>query len=432
MKTSKFNYIIKKPNTDSIVYNTLNNSFVSLLNEELECLTTGKFDLLPQEVVGSLYDNGFLIDETMDETEFLKYQFDRTRYATETFAVTIAPTLNCNFACEYCYESPRPGVLDDAGFGLIMDFIRSAYDRAPFKRLQVNWYGGEPMLCVQSIARWSKGLLRFSESHAVKYVSHIITNGSLVTEKNVALLEGSKISNAQVTIDGWGDMHDKRRPSRDGKPKFDLILSAVELMAKHGIEVSIRVNADINNLSDYQKLADYFQGTENVYVHIGHLRDYEALPADIFRCFDCEGFSKAEYEIFEKSGYTIEDMDNIFSKRRMFCGACTENSYVIDDRCNVYKCWNDIGDESQAIFNLHVPEESRDVNYAALCRYMTWNPFEDETCGACAWMPICGGGCVFEKRKLGDPFCYPPVYSVDKYLDLYLKEVREDEDNQES
>lgn len=259
MKTSKFNYIIKKPNTDSIVYNTLNNSFVSLLNEGLECLTTGKFDLLPQEVVGSLYDNGFLIDETMDETEFLKYQFDRTRYATETFAVTIAPTLNCNFACEYCYESPRPGVLDDAGFGLIMDFIRSAYDRAPFKRLQVNWYGGEPMLCIQSIARWSKGLLRFSESHAVKYVSHIITNGSLVTEKNVALLEGSKISNAQVTIDGWGDMHDKRRPSRDGKPKFDLILSAVELMAKHGIEVSIRVNADISKFLIIRNLLTTFK-----------------------------------------------------------------------------------------------------------------------------------------------------------------------------
>ncbi len=432
MRASVFNYVVDAIDANPILYNVLNDSFVSLEAKEHKCFQTGLINELSEECIAELYENGFLVDDNVDEREFLKYQFERTRYATDTFAITIAPTLNCNFACAYCYETPRHGDMTDRDFALVLDFIHENYERSPFKKLQVNWYGGEPMLCIEKIAGWSKSLFGFSDDRNIEYTSHMITNGSLVTEENVHLLNESRIGNVQVTIDGWRNEHDKRRPARDGKPKFDSIVLAVELMAKAGIEVSCRMNADANNVEDYRKLADFFKDTRNVYVHVGHLRDYQELPEETYRCFDCKGFSEIEFEIFKDSGYTIEDLSNIFSKRRMFCGACTENSYVIDEQCNVYKCWNDIGDDERVVFNLHVPKEERRVDYEALCRYMTWNPFDDDACGTCIWMPICGGGCVFEKDKLGKAFCYPPVYTVDKYLNLYLKEVCGDESDQKS
>lgn len=432
MKPSAFNYVAKGGDGEIVVYNTLNKSFVSLEPHEYEALDTNAVDALGNECVSALYDNGFLVDDHINELDFLKYQFEKTRYSTETLAVTIAPTLDCNFKCAYCYESTRAGMMSDNDFDLVLGFIRTNHVESPFKKLQINWYGGEPMLCIESIVRWSKRLIRFCEEHCIEYASHMITNGSLINAKNISMLKECHIGNVQVTIDGWGQEHDRRRPSKDGECKFDTIVKAVEGMGEADIEVSVRMNVDANNIADYNRLADYFSNKRNVYVHVGHLRDYESLPMEVYSCFGCDEFSRAEFELFEQSGYTIEDLKNVFSTRRVFCGACTENSYVIDEKLNVYKCWNEIGDDECIIFNLREEEESRLVNYAVLCKYMAWNPLEDEVCSACVWMPICGGGCAFESGKLDRRFCYPPVYTIDKYLDLYLKEVIRDESNQES
>ncbi len=320
--------------------------------------------------------------------------------------------------------------MSDTDFGHILGFIKERFDDTRFKKLQVNWYGGEPMLCFSSITSWSRCLIQFCEERNIAYTSHMITNGSLINSQNIELIKDCCITNIQMTIDGWGEEHDKRRRSKDGSKYFNTIIDAVLLAAKTDIEVSCRMNVDANNVSDYYRLADRFQHIPNVYVHIGHLRDYGDLPTEVFRCFTCEEFSAEECAAFKRSGYSVRDLENIFSKRHIFCGACAENSYVIDEQCNVYKCWNDIGNPNRIIFNLNEDEADRRINFESLCAYMAWNPFDDPNCGQCIWMPICGGGCLFEKEELGAPFCYPPVYTVDEYLDMYLKEVYGDEGDQ--
>lgn len=429
MKPSEFNYELHLDDGATIIYNILNRSFIEACTGDFERLQND-WSSFARDEIAMLSENGFLVEDDYDERAFLSYQFDRTRFAHDTFAITIAPTLNCNFACPYCYESARAGKLQDPGFEAIMRFITENYENAPFKKLQVNWYGGEPMLCITDIAKWSSRLHDFCEIHKVDYCSHMITNGSLIDEDNVMLIVNSDISDVQVTLDGWGDRHDVRRPARNGERQFAKIVAAVKLMAAKGIKVSCRMNVDATNIVDYDKLASLFEDTENVYVHVGHLRDYEALDGAEFRCFSCSEFSQSEFDLFERSSYSRNDLEYIFSDRRMFCGACSENSYVVDELCNVYKCWNDIGDDSLVIFNLLEGREDRRVNYNALFKYLRWNPFKDANCKKCIWLPMCGGGCVFESEKMGEPFCYPPRYSIDKYLKLYYKEVRKDETGQ--
>ena len=431
MRPSDYNYEFSLDDGTLVVYNTFNRAFIEVDKDELDWL---QHDLrnFSTEDLSLLYENGFVVDDEYDERAFLSYQFDRTRYATESFIITIAPTLNCNFACSYCYENSRAGMLDDKGFEAIVEFIKEQYGEAPFEKMQVNWYGGEPMLCINEIAEWSKRLIVFCEGLGVKYVSHMITNGSLVNRDNISLMVDSKITDVQITLDGWRERHDVRRPAKNGERQFDTIVAAAELMSDAGIEVSCRMNADGNNIGDYDKLVSHFNGRGNVHVHIGHLRDYEPLDPKEFECFSCAAFSLSEFDLFKRSDYSLVDLENIFSNRRVFCGACAENSYVIDERCNVYKCWNDIGKDEAVIFNLLEDPELRKVNYAALLSYLGWSPFSDDHCSTCVWMPICGGGCASEARILGVPFCYPPVYSIDEYLKLYFKEVNCDETCQES
>lgn len=431
MKPSVYNYYLAIDDNASVIYNTLNRSFIEIDEDDYARMRDDLNSFSPEEIK-LLLDNGFLVDDDCDESGFLSYQFERTRFSNETFAITIAPTLNCNFACAYCYETPRKGVLDDRGFEAILEFVNENYRIQQFRKMQVNWYGGEPMLCIDKIVEWSVKLHDFSKRHGVEYGSHMITNGSLIDETNAEKIVECGTTNVQITIDGWGDRHDIRRPARDGSKRFNDVLMAACYLSDRGVEVSCRMNIDENNLIDYYRLSDYFSNRENVYVHVGHLRDYEPLDPCEYRCFSCSSFSAAEFEVFSRSGYSLDDLENIFSMRRMFCGACNENSYVVDERCNVYKCWNDIGDDSMVIFNLLTDKEMRHVNYKALLTYLKWNPFVDDACASCQWMPICGGGCVFETRKLGEPFCYPPKYSIEKYLKLYFKEVNRNETSQES
>lgn len=45
-----------------------------------------------------------LINRDKNEVEMLKFQNHRTRFDDSNLTLTIAPTMECNFACPYCFE----------------------------------------------------------------------------------------------------------------------------------------------------------------------------------------------------------------------------------------------------------------------------------------------------------------------------------------
>jgi len=57
-----------------------------------------------EKLVEDLKRGGFLIDDNIDELELLRFNLWRARFDERNLALTIVPTLACNFACVYCYE----------------------------------------------------------------------------------------------------------------------------------------------------------------------------------------------------------------------------------------------------------------------------------------------------------------------------------------
>lgn len=407
------------------LYNTLHGGFACLSVDEYDSLSD--IDAMTPDMRQTLYENGFLVDDDFDELAFIEYQYRKTQFSAETLSLTIAPTLQCNLKCSYCYESERQGVLGEEDIAAIVLFAEDMLRAKRYKKMQVNWYGGEPVLVFDQIVDWSKRFIEVCDLAGVEYGAHIITNGTLLTERHVNRFSDCRISNAQITIDGWGTTHDQRRPMKNGCSSFETVVSAALALGEAGVKVSIRMNVDAGNLHDYHILAQVFSDKPNINVHVGHLLDYRRSNGKEFCYFSCREFAAAEYEIFKDSDYKKEDLESIFSNRFMFCGACSQDSYVIDERCNVYRCWNEIGVEDAIVFNLKEPPPSRRVNASALVRYMGWNPATNDACTACVWLPICGGGCVFESVRMGCRFCYPPALVGEEYLRLYLEEVTKDE-----
>ena len=113
--------------------------------------------------------------------------------------------------------------------------------------LSVTWYGGEPTLYLDMIEALSAQLRDACERRGAQYLpATIITNGYLLTEKTAQRLKAAGIEEAQVTLDGDRDTHNRRRPLKGGVGTFDRILENVAA-SRDILKIQIRINVDRSN-----------------------------------------------------------------------------------------------------------------------------------------------------------------------------------------
>lgn len=112
MKQSRFN-VIDKGNQPTLVYNSYSGAIVALDAEYEKALFANGANG-PSEIVDNLMDAGLLVSDGLDEIEHLKEISSACRMQSKSLSFTIAPTLNCNFRCPYCYEDgKRYGSMSD-------------------------------------------------------------------------------------------------------------------------------------------------------------------------------------------------------------------------------------------------------------------------------------------------------------------------------
>ncbi|KTD85434.1 hypothetical protein UQ64_18140 [Paenibacillus etheri] len=84
-----------------------------------------------------------LVEDDFDEIGLLKTKNNMARYDASNYSFTIAPTMECNFGCPYCFEEGfRYNTMTDEISAQITSFI----NRISLKSSSVGvcWYGGEP------------------------------------------------------------------------------------------------------------------------------------------------------------------------------------------------------------------------------------------------------------------------------------------------
>ena len=156
------------------------------------------------------------------------------------------PTLDCNFRCTYCFSYARPARMTAQVQDALLGFVEARLPGAD--GLSVAWYGGEPTLCLDVIEALSAQLRDACERHGAQYLpATIITNGFLLTEKTARRLKAAGIEEAQVTLDGDRDTHNRRRPLQGGVGTFDRILENVAA-SRDILKIQIRINVDRSNV----------------------------------------------------------------------------------------------------------------------------------------------------------------------------------------
>ena len=412
-KRSKYNYVYARGENEYVIYNTYSKALVVL--EEGEYAQYRTLCFTDPEVEQTLYENGILIDASFDETAFLRYCHYSTKFAHETLHLTIAPTMDCNFGCPYCYENRRGGKMPQNVQAAVVDYIRKMVEEGT-RCVELTWYGGEPLLCVDIIASMSRRILKLAEETGCEVKLYMVTNGYLLTPEIVELLDEIGILRVQITLDGLKEHHDARRHLRSGKGTFDKIVENLSLFEDVPIRVDIRMNVDNENCGDYQALNDLIEGlgNPNITVYPSPVEDINKDTVNEVSDFMTRGEFESFADQIWKTSKTSRAASTVLDDRYCFCNAETEYCYVIDEQGYCYKCWDQVGRVEKACFNILTPEKK---NYTNITDFISWDPFSDEKCGGCIYLPICFGGCKFHRMNKDTTDCGFNDQSIRNYIE---------------
>jgi len=426
VKTSKYNFFLPYEADENklIAYNSFSNA-LALMDKskhgKLHQFTENGTAIDDEELIGQLKQGRFLIDED-NELEHLRLRMLKSRYNTGFLGLTIAPTADCQFRCPYCYEKDaiKPDYMTEEVEEAIIKFAEG--HMKTIGALSISWYGGEPLMNLESIKRLSDKFITMCEENDVNYNASMVTNGYLLTRETVQLLNELKIMSLQVTLDGCEEVHNKRRPHVDGSGTFSTIINNLTESKDILPRVSLRINVDKENVDAINQVREILEERgllEKVKPYLGQVTVEEDSP-EKSSCFDTCGFSKETFNYFRQNSTDETYMNHYPRTVRNVCGADCANAHVITADGRLYKCWKDVGNHSRCVGSL---VEKVKADESVYLNYMLYDPTVDSNCSECKLLPVCMGGCPV-KRLETEEKCSIYKYALDDFLGVIAKRLK--------
>lgn len=436
MKSSNYNILIERMTDNNqseyIIYNTYSTS-IAILDSEFYNIYTNidKIDLNDlniQKKVKVLKDNGFIIDDKIDEFSRICIEDRINRYSKKSLDLTIAPTLACNMNCVYCYEEKKFIRMNKEVTNNLINFIENLIKNCNYETCSVKWYGGEPLLESEIIKSLSIDLIQLCEKYSIKYTATIITNGVLLNRDMATMLkETCNITSAQITIDGLKDTHNNNRPIKNGQDSFTTIINNI-CSIKDILKIFIRVNIDNDNKNELDALINYLiddmklKNEVTIYPYPIVAKNTTACDVDISKCITAKAFGIIESDFIRKL-YNKGAKNSISmltqSRSASFCTSICSNSFVIDPEGFLYPCWDFIGIKDKSIGNINEP-------LAITEEYSKWLLLDiPKECKLCKLLPLCKGGCPSARLdNYKKPNCYPLLMSLEEKLKIVYEDFK--------
>jgi uncharacterized protein len=453
MKPSAFNLRVPMPAGDVFLMNTLTDAqlvvsggVVALL-DRLDTGTLREPDATidEREALETLTSHGFVVHTPAAERTALESYFGEFREDVSQLRITILTTLQCNFACDYCYQGEHEGSgrpaekmsLETAA--QVAGWIAHQVDEVQPRRLVLTFFGGEPLLNVPAMVDIAERCWRYADARGVTQIVNIITNGLLLAPEIVYRMVQFGLVGVKVTLDGDRETHDRMRPLRGGQGTFDRIIDNVRRVASL-VPVTIGGNFDMSTADRYPALLDFLKEEEfadrisritfKPIIKPGGLPSQQSVipltPVDGERpplngsCMSAAGASTGRsngsacdecHVVDDKMSFLREE-----TRRRGFptadgvhmgpCELYRRHSHTIGPDGSLYACPGFTGEFALSVGHI---EGRRDPAQAeAAGRFDHLAPWRQ--CGDCAFIPVCGGGCaVAAHAELGDmnaPSCH--------------------------
>ena len=385
-----------------LVYNTFTRAS-AVMGRKLKNIVDQPDQPIPQNAVAAvkkLHRMGILVDAGIDEPEKIQgwYEGIRQNHLLQRFVVLT--TYQCNFACTYCIEGNgvvhQPIELDAEKSAKTANWIINRIRKTGAERVQMTFYGGEPLLNPDAIFYIAGELHEYAEKNGITYEFSISTNGSKLTPELVDKLKPLGLVSMKITLDGDKEAHDAQRPFRGGQGSFDTIIENMEKVADKVI-IGTGGNLDERNIESVPGLFDVLAARElqeKVRVDFSPiqpaLKGGKTLPA-MQECARTSSQSQAgiiEKIIDLKSEALQRGFKTQIEPNYNICGMDMDGCLlVIDPLGRIYTCPAFVGREGFEVGAI----EDEDLTYDENLK-----PRQvPQECLNCKFFPICGGGCRY-------------------------------------
>ncbi|MBQ8964584.1 MAG: radical SAM protein [Clostridia bacterium] len=429
---SRYNLAARIPDSDKIAVANLFRGTCGAYTP-IEMFLLDEVETLDENhpILGRFSERGLIVN--FDELEALSAKGRIACAFNDAVTLTICPTMGCNFDCPYCFENHRPGRMSQQTQDDVVALAERMLKTSGAKKLEVAWFGGEPLLMPDVIESLSERLMALAGQYNAEYRAAIVTNGYLLTQEVADMLGRCEVKMAQITLDGIGPEHDKTRHLAGGGPTYDRIVQNLrELRLPFKVNIRHNVHEDnrdqIDPLSDQVKALAEESGNDIAY-YAAPVRDNDAYfernaPVGILGSGDlCEVDVRQEVK-------------NFHSGKGAYCGANQLYSVGIDDHGRLFKCWEDV-DKTQRSFGSASQWDPADAIATAdipaqLIQYLnTALPMNDAECNSCVFLPQCIGGCP-TRRIYYEKACVGGKDAPERYvLGLYERLQKENQQSRQ-
>lgn len=264
------------------------------------------------------------------------------RVMEDVLILTMMPTEGCNFRCPYCYEDHAPVSMRRELLDQIKRYIGEQAPR--FKRVDIQWFGGEPTLCKDTVLEVNQMVREKQKQHDFCLTSGMTTNGYLLSRESFLQYYDVGVTSYQITLDGW--THDQTRPHVSGRGTLQTILENLTAIAalpreEYTFHITLRHNIlpGDEDFSWYDHLFRLFGEDDRFSVVVRPVGDWggESVKAlDVLKGDDTMSLLQKHVEYLENLGMACQNgQKGVFSQ---VCYASYPHSIVFRADGTLEKC----------------------------------------------------------------------------------------------
>lgn len=338
---------------------------------------------------------------------YADHAFDFKNRSNVVKALCLHVAHTCNLNCSYCFAAQgkfhgEAGLMSFETGKRALDFLIE--HSGTRRNLEVDFFGGEPLMnfpVVKRLVEYGRSI----EKEKNKHFKFTMTTNCVLMNDEIMDFLNKEMSNVVISIDGRREVHDRMRPTINGKGSYDIIMNkAQEFVRRRNAcdkEYYVRgtftgFNKDFGN--DVLHLAD--QGFDQISVEpvvtdpkceyalreedLPEIREeYERL-AQIYMDRRANGkwFNFFHFMVDLEGGPCLR-------KRLTGCGAGNEYVAVTPDG-DIYPCHQFVGRDGYRMGSVLDGTFDRDIQ----AKFAHNTVLNKEKCRDCWARFFCSGGCA--------------------------------------
>jgi uncharacterized protein len=459
MPSSIFNLRVPLANDEVFLMNTLTDA-QAIVSSDVAALLDAPLDVqLPDAEIRAafetLVDNGFISEGRDADRAALNHYLTQVTSDTSELNVTVLTTLQCNFACDYCFQGDHGDYNKFAEkmslemAARVASWIERELDRVRPEKFVLTFFGGEPLLNLPVMYYLAERLWAANRSRHIQQITSIITNGLLLTEDVVERMNRYGLKGVKITLDGDRDTHNRMRPLRGGQGTFDRIIENMRRIAGK-CQIAIGGNFDDSSFQSYTALLGFlkeeFEGklvkvnfkptvrsAEDAGVHtpkatlsgtglsltpvkadgslmnpLGGTCMTSAGAGTASTCDSCRSLDdQMTFLRDETRRHGFNTADGVHNGP---CHVHMKHAHTIGPDGSLYACPGFTGEKQMSTG--HIDDRRDPLRDRAQGQFDRLSPWSE--CGDCAFIPVCAGGCIAASHMtLGDmntPACHKRSY----------------------